>query len=143
MLRLSAIIPFHERDERKQSAPMAEAVAVADIAAFAGLGTVVFVHMAMAAPSLEDQPFTLLCQLAAGYTSLVAAMTAQRQIHQKIHRRPDATPPVILIRIGGVTAGNGWQPPLAAEFRRVVQVFFDHSVKLTDVGDLRQNARMP
>ena len=95
--------------------------------------------MPIDAPFFEQQRLAFGRQILAGADRrrrTRAAVIAQAQVNQVIHRPPDAPAPVVLFGVGGVVAHNRGQHPFAPKFLWVVKVLPDHALRLFGRGDL-------
>ncbi len=103
---------------------MVEAVAVRRVAALAGIRRVVLVDVTVLPPLLQQEPPRFIGEFGPHAGEIVIA---EPKIDQEVHRRPDPAPPVVLIGIGRIVAGDRGQHPRSPELVRVRHVRLDHA----------------
>src|SRR5450755_1941355 len=109
-------------------------VAAAYVVARARDRAVILVYRAVTPPRLHQQLVRVLGKIRPRRSEIVIA---HAQVHQKIHRSPDAPPPVVLILATRHVACYRWHHPLAVELARVDIMLAYHSRGLLRRGHLR------
>src|SRR5271157_388597 len=130
--RLCLLHVFHVAE---QGAPVVETVAAFHVVAAAGYSVVVFVHVAVLLPLLQEQLIGLPREVA---PHLGVVVIAQTKVDQIVHWTPDTAAPVVLVGKGGIVARYGGNDPLAPELIGVEQVLLNHGLCLGGRGGAGQ-----
>src|ERR1035437_8249975 len=113
---LRRLVLLHILHIPQQRPPMIEPVTIRVVIARPQHGVVVLMHVPLLFPLLQEQRIRFLREL---LPHLRIVIIPQPQLHQLIHRPPDAPPPIVLIVERRIIERNRRNHPLPPELLRI------------------------